>query len=96
MKRLILSSIFVLVCGSSFAKEVDSQVISQKSGSFTVQPGDYCYVIGSYIQNYQCKGKNIKFISSSKSGRPTMCVWNDGWVNGDKPPKAKQKGYFSC
>ncbi len=96
MKRLILSFIFVLVCGSSFAKEVNSQVISKNTRSFTVQPGDSCFGIGTYIQNHQCKGKSIKFISSKKSGSPTMCVWKGSWRNGDKPPAAGQKGYFNC
>ncbi len=97
MKRIIISFIFVLVCGSSFANEVNSPVISKNTKMFRVQSGDNCHRIGARIQNNQCKDKIIQFISSKRDGTHTMCVWHNGnWHNGTSPPEVGGRGYFNC
>ena len=99
MKNILLSTALTLVCSSVFAAQF--MPINQANkingiGTFVVQPGDTCQGIGSYIQTHQCANKIISFIASSTSGKPTMCVWNAGWQNGQAAPIAGETGYFSC
>lgn len=96
MKKIIVSTILALVCSSAFALHINHATHTNGNGNFTVQAGDNCYKIGSYIQTHQCAGKTIQFIANQASGSPTMCVWKGSWQNGALPPQLGKTGYFSC
>ena len=99
MKKIILATALVFTCSNVLAATFTaSSPISKTNGTatFVVQPGDTCQGLGTYIQTHQCANKIISFIAYSASGQPTMCVWNSGWKNGQRPPMAGATGYYHC
>tara|TARA_A100001015_G_C14351550_1_gene466937 strand:+ start:54 stop:362 length:309 start_codon:yes stop_codon:yes gene_type:complete len=99
LKKLLslIGGIFLIISTSqTMAFTMNKFTIGSPNASFVIQPGDTCQSIGTYIQNNQCSGRIIKFIAATPSGSPTLCIWNDGWQNGQQPLVAGETGYYEC